>query len=74
MRKVVFIFFLLSICVFVLQAQPDRWQQRIKYQIQANMDVHTNILKGTEKIEYYNNSPDTLDRVFFSSLLECISA
>ncbi len=65
MRKIVFISFVLSVYIFKVQAQPDRWQQRIKYQIQVNMDVNTNILKGTEKIEYYNNSPDTLDRVFF---------
>jgi hypothetical protein len=46
-------------------AQPDRWQQRIKYQINVNMDVQTNRFSGTEKLEYTNNSPDTLKRVFF---------
>jgi hypothetical protein len=29
------------------------------------MDVLLNRFKGTEKIEYFNNSPDTLRRVFF---------
>ncbi len=48
-----------------LQAQPDRWQQRIKYNINVNMDVVTNRFSGTEKIEYINNSPDTLNRIFF---------
>ncbi|WP_242692066.1 M1 family metallopeptidase [Aridibaculum aurantiacum] len=47
------------------QAQPDRWQQRISYNIEASLDVQTNQLTGTEKIDYYNNSPDTLNRVFF---------
>jgi hypothetical protein len=46
-------------------AQPDRWQQRIKYVINVNMDVNTNRFTGTEKLEYINNSPDTLNRVFF---------
>ena len=46
-------------------AQPDRWQQRIKYVINVNMDVNTNRFSGTEKLEYTNNSPDTLTRVFF---------
>ena len=45
--------------------QPDRWQQRISYNIDVKLDVTTNLLKGTEQVDYYNNSPDTLDRVFF---------
>jgi hypothetical protein len=47
------------------KAQPDRWQQRIKYNIDVNINVATNQFTGTEKIEYTNNSPDTLKRVFF---------
>ncbi len=46
-------------------AQADRWQQRIKYDIDVNMNVQTNRFTGTEKIEYWNNSPDTLNRLFF---------
>ncbi len=46
-------------------AQPDRWQQRINYMVNVDMDVITNRLGGTEKIEYFNNSPDTLNRIFF---------
>jgi hypothetical protein len=30
-----------------------------------DMNVQTNQYKGTQKLEYWNNSPDTLDRVFF---------
>ena len=45
-------------------AQPDRWQQKIKYAINVNINVATNTFKGTEKIEYINNSPDTLAKVF----------
>lgn len=46
-------------------AQPDRWQQRIKYNIDVKMDVATNKFSGTEKIEYFNNSTDTLNKIFF---------
>ena len=46
-------------------AQADRWQQRVVYNIDVNLNVETNIAKGIEKIEYYNNSPDTLTRLFF---------
>lgn len=49
----------------IASAQSDRWQQKIKYQINVNMDVNTNRFTGTEKIDYWNNSPDTLTRVFF---------
>ncbi len=53
---------LLSLLSF---AQPDRWQQRIKYNIDVQMNVQTNRFTGTEKIVYENNSPNTLSRVFF---------
>lgn len=48
-----------------VSAQSDRWQQHIKYNINVNMDVTTNRFSGTEKIEYINNSPDTLGKVMF---------
>lgn len=48
-----------------IQAQPDRWQQRIRYNMKVDMDVTTNRMKGISKIEYFNQSPDTLYRLFF---------
>jgi hypothetical protein len=57
---------LITVCLFtcVTFAQPDRWQQRIKYTIDAKVDVLNNKITGKENIEYWNNSPDTLKRVF----------
>lgn len=49
---------------FASCAQPDRWQQHIKYTMDVNLDVNTNIIKGKQIITYTNNSPDTLYRVF----------
>src|SRR6478672_11514233 len=49
----------------MVHAQPDRWQQRIAYNINVNMNAVTNQFSGVEKIDYWNNSPDTLNRVFF---------
>ncbi|MEO7120563.1 MAG: M1 family metallopeptidase, partial [Ginsengibacter sp.] len=46
-------------------SQPDRWQQRVKYTISADVDVKTNLIDGSEKLQYSNNSPDRLNRVFF---------
>src|SRR4051812_31148276 len=47
------------------QAQSDRWQQRVKYTMDINMDVTTNQFSGKQKLEYINNSPDTLYKVFY---------
>ena len=49
----------------LLGAQPDRWQQRVKYTMNINMNVQTNQFTGKQKLEYWNNSPDTLTRVFY---------
>lgn len=65
MFKPAFVILFLSI-TFSLNAQTDCYfQQRIKYVIDVELDVHTNRYTGKEKIEYWNNSPDTLHRVFF---------
>jgi hypothetical protein len=47
------------------QAQSDRWQQRVKYAMDINMDVATNRFSGKQKLQYTNNSPDTLYKVFY---------
>ena len=59
-----FIYLVLYFSTFV-SAQPDRWQQRVKYKMNVDVDVNTNVITGIEKLEYTNNSPDKLDRVFF---------
>lgn len=58
--------FVLAVCTQVtVLAQPDRWQQRVKYTMNIDMDVTTNQFKGTQKLEYTNNSPDALNKVFY---------
>ncbi|HRH61572.1 MAG TPA: M1 family peptidase, partial [Chitinophagaceae bacterium] len=64
MKKIFLLVFISCFCKNLF-AQPDRWQQQIKYAIDVNMNVNTNRFTGTEKIEYTNNSPDTLTRLFF---------
>ncbi|KAA3618670.1 MAG: M1 family peptidase [Calditrichaeota bacterium] len=41
------------------------WQQDVHYQIAARLDIETRIIYGSEKLTYYNNSPDTLKFVYF---------
>jgi hypothetical protein len=50
---------------FTLLAQPNRWQQRVKYEMDIDVDVTTNRYSGKQKLEYTNNSPDTLDKLFY---------
>jgi len=55
-----------SLClVLFCAAQPDRWQQRVKYTMNVDVNVQTNRFTGKQKLEYWNNSPDTLTRVFY---------
>jgi len=51
--------------VFLAFSQPDRWQQRVKYVMNIDMNVETNQFTGKQKLDYWNNSPDTLSRVFY---------
>ncbi len=46
-------------------SQPDRWQQRVKYAMDINMDVQTNRFTGKQLLDYTNHSPDTLKKVFY---------
>jgi Peptidase family M1 domain len=48
-----------------LFAQADRWQQRVKYSMDIFMDVSKNRFTGKQRLEYTNNSPDTLHKVFY---------
>lgn len=64
MKKCALLIVPLLSAVFGL-AQPDRWQQKVKYVMNIDMDVQTNRFNGKQKLEYWNNSPDTLTRVFY---------
>ena len=46
-------------------AQKDRFQQKVKYEMDVKMDVVKNQYTGTQKLHYTNNSPDTLERAFY---------
>ena len=63
-KLILSLFIIFSIANF-LNAQADRWQQRIDYKIIAALDVNANIIKGSEDLVYTNNSPDTLRKVYF---------
>lgn len=65
MNKHFGILIVLSISFFSVFSQPNRWQQKVKYTMLIDMNVQTNRFTGKQKLEYWNNSPDTLTRVFY---------
>ncbi len=46
-------------------AQDYRWQQRVEYTMNVTLDTKTHLVNGTQKLVYYNNSPDTLGKVYY---------
>lgn len=64
MKKILLVFVYFSSLNLGI-AQPDRWQQAIDYQMEVDFDVKKHQYTGTQKITYFNNSPDTLNRVFY---------
>jgi hypothetical protein len=70
-----------NLCVGILMAAPllgvaqppppiqsfpaGYWQQRVKYAMDIDVNAAANKFTGKQKLEYWNNSPDTLTRVFY---------
>ncbi len=46
-------------------SDENRWQQHVDYQIEVDVNVNNYQYTGTQTLEYTNNSPDTLQRVFY---------
>lgn len=65
MRKLLMALLIFHCTFFIANAQPDRWQQRVKYIMNIDMDVNTNQFTGKQKLEYTNNSPDILNKLFY---------
>jgi hypothetical protein len=57
--------FLLFLSIQFVVAQPERWQQRVQYKMDIDFDVKKHQFNGNQTIKYTNNSPDTLDRIFY---------
>jgi hypothetical protein len=60
----------LILCLIFIQhqtvsAQNDYWQQHAEYNIAVTLDAAKHTLSGNEIVAYTNNSPDTLNQVFY---------
>ena len=64
-KLLLFIFFYTAfVCVATAQ-QPAYWQQQVNNKIDVTLNDQDNSLDGFIKIEYINNSPDTLRYIWF---------
>ncbi|MCB0801802.1 MAG: M1 family metallopeptidase [Flavobacteriales bacterium] len=61
----IFLYFFIAITTIQLNAQAAYWQQEVSYNMQIDMNVESNQFKGIQKLVYKNNSPDTLNKVFY---------
>jgi hypothetical protein len=62
-RKLIFL--LLIANSSQLSAYSQYWQQQVNYSIEVSLNDNDHTLKGFEKIEYSNHSPDTLRFIWF---------
>lgn len=50
--------------IIIAQPNPGYWQQQANYNIEVAVNTNNYKYKGTQEIEYVNNSPDTLKQLF----------
>ncbi|MCU0383113.1 MAG: M1 family metallopeptidase [Cyclobacteriaceae bacterium] len=61
-----FLFSLILVVIVVpCFSQDYRWQQRAEYTMDVLLDVRTHKINGIQKLVYYNNSKDTLTKVYY---------
>lgn len=65
MLKKLFILFIVIHSHLIAATQNNYWQQQVNYNINVTLNDSDNTLHGFEKIEYINNSPDTLSFIWF---------
>ncbi|MFO8086856.1 MAG: M1 family metallopeptidase [Bacteroidales bacterium] len=63
-NTLLFLFLITSIAVMAQEPTPY-WQQKTDYTIDATLDINTDIISGKQKLIYYNQSPHTLDKLYF---------
>ncbi|NNE26531.1 MAG: M1 family metallopeptidase [Saprospiraceae bacterium] len=49
----------------LLKSQDYRWQQAVEYDMNIDMNVENFKFTGEQTIKYTNNSPDTLQKIFY---------
>jgi hypothetical protein len=49
----------------IAQRGHSDWQQQASYEMHIRMDTQTHQFGGTQQLAYYNNSPDTLRKLYY---------
>ena len=65
LRKILFLLFASVIGGSWTTAFSQYWQQQVNYTIDVSLNDKVHTLDGFERIEYFNNSPDTLHFIWF---------
>ena len=65
MKKLLLSIALVASSLAGAQNNTSYWQQHVDYDMEVDMNVENFQYTGTQELVYTNNSPDTLDRVFY---------
>jgi len=65
MHKSILLFTFLTSFVLFSQNNNSYWQQHVDYTMEIDVDVQKFQYKGNQKLIYTNNSPDSLNKVFY---------
>ena len=60
-----YLFAFMVVTAVTAQNNNSYWQQKVEYRMEIDMDVTSYQYKGKQELKYTNNSPDTLNRVFY---------
>lgn len=61
----VLLFSSIALISFQLSSQDFRWQQRVEYTMNVSLDETSHKITGDQHLVYYNNSNDTLNKVYY---------
>ncbi|WP_373057212.1 M1 family metallopeptidase [Zunongwangia sp. H14] len=65
MKKLFLSLSFLAVSLGYAQNNSTYWQQHVNYNMDVDMNVENYQYTGTQKLVYTNNSPDTLQKVFY---------
>ena len=61
----VYVCIMLIMSSLVVKSQSTRWQQRVHYKMDVVVDAAGNKFSGKQRLDYWNNSPDTLRVLYY---------
>jgi len=65
MKKILLSFLMITTGLLQAQNATSYWQQHVDYKMEVDMNVDNFKYTGTQELVYTNNSPDTLNSVFY---------